>query len=498
MQQLSGLDASFLTLETDNAPMHVGSVSIVSGQTPNGPLTFEAVRDLLSTRIEAIPTLQRKLASVPLGLGRPYWIHDDQFDLGYHLQKTQLPEPGGRKELRALVDFEFARKLDRRRPLWQVLYVEGVDQLEGFDEGSVALIARVHHAAIDGVSGAEILAALYDATPTPALPQGGTARSDGEESEEAATKDAGAGGIASENSADREPTRIELLRAMGRDFDTSVLSSTVAETVRGLAKSGAVWALGKIKPPPLPFSAPKTIFNRTISKQRTWSGTRLSLDRFKAIRKAAECTINDAVLTVCSGALRGYLKERDELPERSLVAMVPVSVRDDDEAGSAGNLVSAMLVSLATNVDQPLDRLEAIRRGSKESKAYHQAVGARTLMEYSRLVPFGIGGLATRLYTRSHLAEKIRPIFNVVITNVPGPQIPLYLAGGQLLAHYGTAPIFDGVGLIMPVFSYNGTLSISANSCPELLEDARALTRLIELSLVELEDALGLPTSESA
>ena len=470
MQQLSGLDASFLTLETENAPMHVGSVSIVSGKTPHGPLTFEAVRDLLAKRIELIPTLKRKLVSVPLGLGRPYWVDDDDFDLDQHLQKTQLPEPGGRKELRALVNYEFARRLDRDRPLWQVLYVEGVDQLEGFDPGSVALITRVHHAAIDGVSGAEILAALYDPTPEPHIP------------EDAPPAEA----------SEKKPGRLDLLRATAGDFDTGVLSSTVAETVRGLAKSGAVWALGKVKPPPMPFSAPKTLFNRSISKERTWSGTRLRLDRFKAIRKAAECTINDAVLTVCSGALRAYLDERHALPEKSLVAMVPVSVRDDDEAGTAGNLVSAMLVSLATDVEAPVDRLEAIRRGAKTSKTYHQAVGARTLMEYSRLVPFGIGGLATRLYTRTHLAERHRPIFNVVITNVPGPQVPLYLAGAKLLAHYGTAPIFDGVGLIMPVFSYDGTLAISANSCPEVLDDARRLTELVETSLVELEAALGI------
>lgn len=475
MQQLSGLDASFLSLETDNAPMHVGSVSIVSGDTPDGPLTFDSVRTLVASRIESIPTLKRKLATVPLGLGRPYWVEDLDFDLDHHLQKTQLPEPGGRTELRALVEYEFARKLDRARPLWQVLYVEGVDRLDGFPEGSVALIARVHHAAIDGVSGAEILAALYDAQPASAL---------------AAPAQPAAAGEATRE----EPTRIQLLRAMGRDFDTGVLSSTLAETVRGLAKSGAVWAVSRNKPPPLPFSAPRTIFNRSISKRRSWSGTRFPLARYKRIRKETGCTVNDAVLTVCSGALRGYLEARDELPEKSLVAMVPVSVRDDDEAGTAGNLVSAMLVSLATDVEGPKERLEAIRHSAKDSKTYHQAVGARTLMEYSRLVPFGIAGLATRLYTRSHLAEKHRPIFNVVITNVPGPQIPLYVGGAELLAHYGTAPIFDGVGLIMPVFSYNGTVSISAASCPEILDDARELTRRLESSLDELESALGIGT----
>lgn len=480
MQQLSGLDASFLSLETDNAPMHVGSVSIVSGDTPDGPLAFDAVRTLVASRIESIPALKRKLATVPLGLGRPYWVEDPDFDLDHHLQKTQLPEPGGRRELRALVDYEFARKLDRDRPLWQVLFVEGVDRLDGFPEGSVALIARVHHAAIDGVSGAEILAALYDAVPT---------------SRPAAAPDDATG--EPEKPKHDVPTRIQLLRAMGRDFDTGVLSSTLAETVRGLAKSGAVWAVSRIKPPPLPFSAPRTIFNQTISARRSWSGTRFALGRYKAIRKATGCTVNDAVLTVCSGALRGYLEERDELPEKSLVAMVPVSVRDDDEAGTAGNLVSAMLVSLATDVEDPKERLEAIRHGARDSKTYHQAVGARTLMEYSRLVPFGIAGLATRLYTRSHLAEKHRPIFNVVITNVPGPQIPLYVAGAELLAHYGTAPIFDGVGLIMPVFSYNGTLSISAASCPEILDDARELTRRLESSLDELESVLGIDAPAS-
>ncbi|MDA8016959.1 MAG: wax ester/triacylglycerol synthase family O-acyltransferase [Thermoanaerobaculia bacterium] len=474
MQQLSGLDASFLTLETDNAPMHVGGVSIVSGRTPHGPLKFEAVRELLASRVRMIPTLQRKLASVPLGLGRPYWVDDDAFDLGYHLQKTQLPAPSGRKELRALVNYEFARTLDRDRPLWQILFVENVDSLDQFEKGSVALITRVHHAAIDGISGAEIMAALYDPAPDPPPP--GTTLKAGQ-------NDAPVG---------RGPTRLDLLRAAGRDFDAGVFSSTVAETVRGLAKSGAVWALGKVTPPPLPFSAPSTLFNQSVSQKRSWSGTRLQLERFKAIRRAVGCTVNDAVLAVCSGALRAYLEQRAALPERSLVAMVPVSIRDDDEAGSGGNLVSAMLVSLATDVADPQARLEAIQTGAKEAKTYHQAIGARTLMEYSRLVPFGIGGLAARLYTRGHLAEKHKPIFNVVITNVPGPQVPLYLAGAELLAHYGTAPIFDGVGLIMPVFSYNGTLSISASSCPEMLDDARDLTRLVETSLHELEAALGL------
>ena len=195
------------------------------------------------------------------------------------------------------------------------------------------------------------------------------------------------------------------------------------------------------------------------------------------------------VLTVCAGALRRYLDGRGDLPEKPLVAMVPISVRNAEQRGTMGNQVSAMLVSLATELDDPMARLRAVSGGARESKMYNQAIGARTLMDTSNIIPFSIAGLGARLYTRMELASKHRPIFNLVITNVPGPQMPLYVAGAELLAHFGAAPVFDGLGLIFPVFSYNGTLSIGATSCPEILPKPEELTRMLNPALDDLHAA---------
>ena len=472
MQQLSGLDASFLYLETSNAPMHIGGVSILDPRTSNGRLDLETLRDLLRARCHTSRAFTQKLVDVPLKLGKPYWIYDEDFDVANHIQRTQLPEPGGWKELSALAAWEFSQILPRDRPLWDLLLVEDL-HLEGYPEGTVALISKVHHAAIDGVSGSEILSALFDIHPEPKPLE--TIAPPGE----------------------REPGRVELLRKVGGHLlkAPGSLPQAVGDTVKGVVRSGAVWGLKKVQPPPLPFSAPRTRWNAPVTQERVWSPARLEFDRIKAIRKATGATVNDVVLAVCSGALRSYLLHHDELPEKPLVAMVPVSVRQDEEKGAMGNLVSAMLVGLATDLESPLDRLAKIQQGANRSKIHHQAIGARTLSQYSELIPFGLAGLGARLYTRSELASKHRPIFNLVITNVPGPQIPLYVQGARLLAHGGTAPIFDGMGLILPVFSYAGNLTIGATSCRHLLPDIHRLTGALRQSLDELEEAVADETS---
>ena len=271
------------------------------------------------------------------------------------------------------------------------------------------------------------------------------------------------------------------------------LASTAGDAVKGVVKSGAVWGFKRVKPPPLPFTAPRSRFNVPISRERTWAASILSLGRIKAIRAAVEieATINDIVLTVCAGALRRYLLENDDLPEKPLVAMVPISVRTEDERGSMGNKVSAMLVSLATDVADPLERLGQVHDGATGSKIHHQAVGARTLSDIGEFIPFGLAGTAARLYTRAHLAEKHRPIFNLVITNVPGPQIPLYVAGARLLTNIGAAPLFDGMGLILPIFSYAGQLAIGATSSREVMPDVDVFAGYLRDSLDELAAAAG-------
>ncbi|MEM9553005.1 MAG: wax ester/triacylglycerol synthase family O-acyltransferase [Acidobacteriota bacterium] len=467
MRRLTSLDASFLSLETDNAPMHIGGVSIVDAETPDGRLDFERLRAHVASRLHVSHAFTDQLASLPLGLGRPYWVPAERFDLDAHLERTQLPAPGGRHELEELMNWEMAQRLDRSRPLWHMLFVEGVDSIDGVPPGSVAVICRIHHAAIDGMSGSEIVAALFDPTPTPRTLPAAPPRG-------------------------RRPGRLAMARQVGRDlFETPELGDLAAGALRRVVGGALDPTLRRAEAPPLPFSAPSTRLNQPITGRRTWSWAILPLDRIKALRQSTGATVNDVVLTLIAGALRRWLESGGQLPDEPLVAMVPVSVREDTERGDGGNLVSAMLVSLATDIDDPSERLRSVRRSALGSKTYHEAIGARSLMEAAELFPFAVSGQAARLYSRLRLAGRHRPIFNLVITNVPGPQVPLYIAGGLLLQHVGAAPIFDGIGMIVPIFSYDGALAVAILSCPDIVERASAITEHLLPALDALETSLA-------
>lgn len=467
MKALTGLDAAFLALETPEAPMLIGGLGILDPRTPDGRLDFERFREILRSRLPRTVAFRRRLASVPLELARPYWVEiaPGEVDLEHHLERTELPEPGGWHELSELVAHEMGRPLDRRRPLWQSVWVEGLRSVPGVPEGSVALLTRIHHAAIDGVSGAEILAALFDGVAPAAPPV---------------------------ELGEEEPGVLEVLARTGRDVASLPLSvpRSLGRSLLGLA-GGAVARLRSSTAPPLPFAAPVTLLNQPVSARRSWSPAFFGLDRVKAVKGAVEGTVNDVVLAVCAGALSSWLAERDALPEEPLVAMVPVSVRRENESGAAGNRVSAMLVSLATDVDDPLERLLSIRDAARSSKSALGAVGAENLVRSAELLPFALSGAAVRAYSRLHLAGRHRPPFNLVITNVPGPPSQLTVGGATLLSHVGSAPVFDGLGLILPVFSYAGTMSIGVTADHRIVPDAADLAARIEASLEELEAAVN-------
>ena len=467
MRQLSGLDAGFLSLETDTAPMSIGSVSILDPRTCDGRFDVHTLRRLLSRRLGRAPALRRRLAALPFDLTRPYWVEvpPEELDLEAHIEVTQLPEPGGWRELSELMAYELSRPLDRDRPLWQLLFVENVSAVEGAPEEAVALIARVHHAAIDGVSGAEILAALVD---------GALSRT----------------AAASERAT--EPGAFDRLLRAGKGLARAPLevSGAVGRSLMGLG-DGALSRLRGDSAPPLPFSAPRTRLNRPVTAERSWAPTFFDLDRIKAVKNAEQATVNDVVLAICAGALRGWLTEGRDLPDDPLVAMVPVSVRSEGERDHGGNLVSAMLVSLATDEADPLERLRAIRDAARTSKTALKAVGARTLVRSADLLPFALSGLAVRAYSRLALADRHRPMFNLVITNVPGPPRRLTIGGAEMLSYVGAAPVFDGLGLILPVLSYAGTVSVGVTADRGILGDAAGFARRLEAALDELEAAAG-------
>lgn len=481
MRQLSGLDAGFLSLETPRQPMLIAGVSLLDPRTPDGRFDVHRLRDLLRRRLDRTPAFRRRLAEPALGLTRPYWVDlpAEAVDLEAHVERTELPEPGGWRELGELVGWEMSQPLDRSRPLWQMVFVEGVRSVPGAPEDAVAIVAKVHHAAIDGVAGNEIVGALFDGVA--AGPPGG----------EPAGEETHAG-----EDGDRQPGVATLLGRAGRDLAAASLAApgVVARSLRGL--SAGAWSRLRAGAPPLPFTAPRTPLNHDLSGRRTWAPAFLDLARVRAIKAGAGATVNDVVLAVCAGALREWLAERGELPRRPLVAMVPVSVRARAERDHGGNLVSAMLVELATEVADPRQRLLRIRDAERASKAAHGTVGARTLLESAELLPFGISGLAVRAYSRWHLSELHRPMFNLIVTNVPGPQRPLTLGGAPLLAYAGAAPLSDGLRLILPVYSYRGTLSIGVTADRDLLPDPAVFVAALERALDDLERAVAGPRDE--
>jgi diacylglycerol O-acyltransferase len=338
MQPLSGLDSSFLYLEDAHQPMHVGSVLVFEGS-----MDFESFRSTLAARVHLVPRLRQRLAMVPFGIGKPYWVEDPAFNLDMHLQHVALPGDGSWKELRQLAARIFSVPLDRSRPLWEMTFVEGLDNIPQVPPGSVATINKIHHAAIDGVSGADMMSVLLDTTKEPrqfSPPPPRVVRP--------------------------VPNELQVLthtarKIMGKPSELKRVAGEIADAVRAtsrIRKKG-------VEAPPTPMSAPPTPFNHTISGQRIWNTALLELDRVKGIKDIVGCTLNDVVLGICAGALRRYLDERGALPRESLIAMVPISTRAKDEHGQMGNKVSAMLLSLATNVEDPVERLKFIQEHSR-------------------------------------------------------------------------------------------------------------------------------------
>ncbi|MCF4166423.1 wax ester/triacylglycerol synthase family O-acyltransferase [Zavarzinia compransoris] len=470
MQQLSGLDQGFLALETPNSPMHIAGLCFYDPSTAAEPFSFERIRQGIEDRLHLARTFRQRLVEVPMSLDRAYWIEDPDFDLDYHLRHVAVPSPGDWHSLMTMAARIASYPLDRSRPLWEFYVIEGLDNVDWLPKGSFATLVKIHHAAIDGVSSNDILFALTDLTP------------EGRNIEPPRKRWV----------PERLPGAGELL--VRTALTTAVAPFKLFEGGARLASSliGSVARLPKYRedPPPAPFQAPRTPLNVPVSAQRVWDGAIFPLDTVKRIRKAVEgATVNDVVLAVCAGALRRWLDKHHSLPDRSLIAFAPISVRNEKEKGALGNQVSGMLVSIATDIADPMERLAAVRRNTEKSKSFINAVGARALTDYTRFVPSATAAMATRLYTRMKAAESHSPIFNCVITNVPGPQIPLYTLGNRLEAQIGFGPIFDGMGLLLAIFSYDGTISIGVSSCRRIMPDVADFVRFLEDSLNDLAAA---------
>lgn len=464
MKQLTGLDASFLYAETPNAPMHISGLSIYDQSTaPGGKVRFKEIVQNTNNRLMGLPVMTQKLLKVPLNFDHPYWVTDGAYDPEFHIRHIALPKPGDWRQLCIVISRLHARQLDRAHPLWELYIIEGLDNVEGVPKGSFAMFSKTHHAAIDGTSGMELTAATHDLTADYTASRGASRT------------------IA----VDTEPSSIELiLRAQFNNIRKPLNFVSVARnTIPGMAKAVAGLSRGKLS---RVRNVPRTRFNRTVSPHRVFNAINVSLEDVKKIKNSVPgATVNDAAITIVGGALRQYLKFHNELPTHSLAAMAPINVRSDkDTAG--GNIVASMTVQIRSDIADPLERLQAVHESSGRAKELTNAIGAKAMTDYTQFIPSMLTAQAARLASRWGLANRMNPSFNCVITNVPGPPIPLYNTGAKMVANYGTGPVQDGLGLFHVIGSYCGQFTISATSCRVMMPDPDFYRQCLQDSFDEL------------
>lgn len=456
---LSPLDATFLSLESPKDHLNIGLVGVFDPSTAPQGWSHEHGRALLASRLHRIPVLRQRLAHVPFGLNRPLWADDERFDLDAHLHRAALPSPGSIRELATLAADVISRPLDLERPLWELWTVEG---LQG---GKVAYVLKSHHAALDGLALAELGLHLTDPEPVPP--------DEPDPFEEWRP--------APPPSLARRSTHA----ARGLLHEPLAAARMTAAAVRSAGR--AVAAPGASPAPVL--RAPRTSFNGTISARRTAAFSSLALESLRSVQQATDTTMNDVVLATCAGALRRMLGDEDEVPDRPLLALVPRSVRGEDDPRDRGNRLVPMLVTIPAHLGDPIERLEAASAAARGAKQ-RAADGDRS--PWLRLSELAVPGLArplSRFYTNRRLADHHPPLINLTVSNVPGPPTTLYSAGARLEATFPMGPVYEGSGLNITVTSYRDTLQVGTVACPDRVPDPWGLLHRLEDALNELVKA---------
>lgn len=462
MQRLTGLDASFLYLETSAQLLHVCALITLDGSTIPGGYSFDTMKARLAERVALIPAFRRKLHNSRFNLDHPVWIEDDEFDIDHHVHRIGVPAPGGREEVAELCAHLAGQPMARTRPLWEMHIVEGSA------DGSIVIVAKMHHAGIDGVSGANLmtyLAGLEPDAPLPEVPEGQRLNPGPPN-----TLDLVGDGLAR---FARKPA--ELVRLVP-DM-VGLVPRFIARSLKGEGM-------------PLPFTAPRTSFNGTITGHRSVAYAQLDLAEVKRVKNAFGVTVNDVVLALCTGALRSFLAARNELPDKPLLASVPVSVRGRSERDDAGsNKVSAIFSSLPTHLDDPAERVRELGASNRKAKRHHQAIPADLLQDWAQFAAPTVFGLAVRAYSALRLAERHPVVHNLVISNVPGPPMPLYLLGARITAMYPLGPVFHGAGLNITVVSLGGKLDVGFIGAADLVGELWPLADALPAALAELVEA---------
>ncbi len=480
MKHLSGMDNLFLAMDKGNQHLHVASLGVYDPSTaPAGKVRFKAILSHFSSRLNVSKVFRRRLVAARYGLDRPYWVDDAEIDIEYHVRHIALPHPGDWRQLMIQVARLHSRPLDMTKPLWEAYIIEGLDNIPGIPSGSFAMYMKMHHSAIDGEAGAAMLTAIHSLTPEP----------DADSQDEATTV-----------IADRDPTPVELYaRALANRaqqvFDATKLvakiGSRVADVGRQMIVSGRALELGKelvahggkLAPrepnPDTPGRKPHTRFDAPISANRVVDAVGFSMTDCQKIRQHVEkTTINDIFMAATSGAVRKYLEAKGELPDKGLNAMVPMTIRGENKGGDEGNQIGMTVMPLRSDIADPLERLNAVKRGSGKNKAMNAAIGKDLPAQLIQVLPAGITEL---LLTKGMMA-----LANMTVSNVRGPDVPLYMAGAQLVLFLPVSAISNDMGLNVTAFSYNGTLWVCFISCRKMMPDPSFFAQCLNDSFDEL------------
>jgi WS/DGAT/MGAT family acyltransferase len=466
MRRLSGTDALFLSTETPAWHQHVGGLTIVD-PAESDRFSFDAVRDMTRDRIRLVPKYTWKLKEVPLHLDRAVWVEDPDFDISRHFRRIAVPPPGGRREVGDLVGQLMSYQLDRRRPLWEMWYVDGVVG------GQVAVIMKYHHCLMDGISGAGLAEQLVDLEPDP------PARAAAADIAVAHDGEAGP----------RVPSDLELVaRALipTLRIPRNVLTYAARSAMRGITM------LQQRGTNPMAMGTAGPCFNRPVGPHRQQAFVSVSLDDVRALKDHFGVKLNDIILALVSGSLRRHMARHGDAPAQgSLVASVPVSTRVADE-NEPSNKVAAMAASLATDIEDPVERVHAIHRSTQSAKELTEAVRARRIQSVGEVAPPLLINLASRAAWAANVARVIPVVQNLIVSNIPGPPIPLYMCGARLTGMYASSVLLMYAGLNITLMSYVDRVDFGLTSDPDLLDDPWEVADGIQVALTELMDAAGL------
>ena len=468
MQRLNAIDAFFLYMEEPTVHEHTVKLSMLDYSDAPGGYSFAAIREIMRNRMHRVPPFRWRVVNTPLGLNHPLWIEDPNFDLDYHLLRVGVPPPGGPKEFAAIVSQIASRQLDHARPLWELWMVEGLDH------GRVAAVAKVHHTVADGVSSAELLDNFYDASPDapPVTAEAWT--------------------------PERIPSKPVLVGKAVADL-FRLWRNELPPMVRSWREARARLKKSGIKPEdvPQPFTAPDVPFNAVITPHRLFGLLTLSLDDAKAVRSALGGTINDVTLATVSGALRRYLLRKNQLPKEPLVAGIPVSTRTPADRGTYGNRLVVMYSLLRTDLEDPGERYAAVREASATAKQYLSAARGARLDDWGEMFP-PIWGKAIYRGLMNKKRSGGPSMYNVTVSNVHGPDAPLYLGKARLQSFYSVGPIGEGIGLNITMWSYVNQMNFSLLGCKEAVPDLADLTDDIRESFEELRKVAAARVSQAA